>query len=215
MNGVSAATLRLGRVAAFLVLGLLLPAVLLFQAHQAMGRMSEVTADGNDIASIVKSLPASVQSLKSQNDYALLSIAMIEASNQRTMLTKQRMKMSVMHIGFAVISLGLMMLVMGLEAGGIDVAGGSPDKLSFNLKTTSTALTAVLLGAAMSTAGALVPNPYTTVSVPSYAPLTDATVDERLQKLQTLAAQCSTEAPKTQLAICFQNAIVTVLSSRR
>jgi hypothetical protein len=123
MDGTHKAALRFGRLTAFLVLGLLLPAVLLFQAHQAMGRMSDVSTDGNDIATVLQSLPPSVQQLRSQNDYALLSIAMVEASNQRTMLTKQRMKMSVMHIGFAVISLGLMMLVMGLEAGGIDVGG--------------------------------------------------------------------------------------------
>jgi hypothetical protein len=215
MNGVKPATVRVARLAAFLLLGLLLPGLLLFQAHQAMGRMSDVAGDGNDLVTVLKSLPPQVQRLQTQNDYALLSIAMVEASNQRTMLTKQRMKMSVMHIGFAVISLGLMMLVMGLEAGGIDVAAGSTHAPSFDLKTTSTAVTAIVLGAVMSGAGALVPNPYTTVSVPSYAPVSNTSQDDRLVKLRNMATQCAAEAPKAQLAACFQNSIVTTLSEQR
>jgi len=215
MTGTHTATLKIARLLAFLVLGLALPTVLIFQAHESMGRMSEVASDGNDIATVLRSLPASVQNLRSQNDYALLSIAMVEASNQRTMLTKQRMKMSVMHIGFAVISLGLMMLVLGLEAGGVEVIGGPSQSLSLNLKTTSTAVTAIVLGAAMSAAGALMPNQYTTVSIPSYAPLSNYAAEERLLKLRSLASQCAAEAKPPNLAACFQNAIVTTLSEQR
>jgi len=215
MTGTHTATLKIARLLAFLVLGLALPTVLIFQAHESMGRMSEVASDGNDIATVLRSLPASVQNLRSQNDYALLSIAMVEASNQRTMLTKQRMKMSVMHIGFAVISLGLMMLVLGLEAGGVEVIGGPSQSLSLNLKTTSTAVTAIVLGAAMSAAGALMPNQYTTVSVPPYAPLSNYAAEERLLKLRSLASQCAAEAKPPNLSACFQNAIVTTLSEQR
>lgn len=216
MSNSKLVALRISRLTAVLFLGLLLPAVLLFQAHQAMGRMSEIASDGNDIASVLKSLPAGVQQLRSQNDYAILSIAIMEASNQRTMQVKQRMKMSVMHIGFAVVSLGLMMLVLGLEAGGVDITTGqSPQSLALNLKTTSTAVTAIVLGASMAAAGALIPNPYTTVSVPSYAPVANLAADERLLKLRSMATECVAEAPKHVLSTCLQNAIVSTLADRK
>jgi len=205
--------LRAGRLASLLMLGIILPAILLMQAYQAMGKMSDITADGNDIASVINALPASVQELQSNNDYALLSISLMEASNQRTMLVKQRMKISVMHIGFAVISFGLMLLVLGLEAGGVDIAATATQGSSINLKTTSTSVTAVLLGAAMAAAGALVPNQYTTVSIPSYAYVAaKPAANGKLDQLGRWAKECIAGAKNEARASCFQNAIAETLS---
>lgn len=140
----------------------------------------------------------------------------MEASNQRTMLVKQRMKISVMHIGFAVISLGLMLLVLGLDAGGVDLSTTATQGTSINIKTTSSAVTTILLGAAMAAAGALIPNQHTTTSIPSYAPMGVTTAEsEKLEQLRRLAAECIAGAKKDMLAACFQNVIAATLSESK
>lgn len=56
--------------------------------------------------------------LVSANDYVLYSLMFVEQSNQRTMLNKQSMKLTIIHIGLAVISVGMMFIILGINDGG-------------------------------------------------------------------------------------------------
>ncbi len=217
MNLLSAqrVALQSGRIFAVLLFGLVLPSLLLFEANSAMGRMSELQEDKNDIGSVVASLPTSVSQLHTNNDYAILTVAILEASNQRTMLVKQRMKMSVMHIGFAVISLGMMMILLGIEAGGVEASAGIPSGATLDIKTASAGVAAVLLGAILAAAGALVPNSYSTVSVPAYAATKQGSAaDVRLEALHRLSETCRRDASGPSLAPCLYNAIATSLATK-
>ncbi|GLS96525.1 hypothetical protein GCM10007918_38170 [Piscinibacter gummiphilus] len=104
------------------------------------------------------------------HDYAMAALIFVETSNRAVMVSKQQMKLAVMHIGFAVISIGLMLIALGIDAGGIDVTGQSPDsKYSVSLKVASTGVLVFVIGAGMATIGGIMKTEYQTLSTPSFS----------------------------------------------
>jgi hypothetical protein len=157
------------REISIVILGIVFPVILLFQAYQGMGEINATFQPGNDMFAILKNMPKSVQELHSVNDYEMLSMVFLETSNARVVMNKQRMKIAVIHIGFAVISIGLMMVMLGFDAGGIEATGSiKEDVAPVNIKVASTGVLVFLLGAGMSAAGGLMPNLYQTLGIPNY-----------------------------------------------
>jgi hypothetical protein len=105
--------------------------------------------------------------LQGANDYALYSIIAAERTNQSVVINKQIMKIVVMQIGFAVASIGIMFIILGISDGGADgVVGWGTFK--FDFKTGSTGVVVFVLGAAMATAGGVLKNEYATVPIPGF-----------------------------------------------
>ena len=164
------------RIALLIVFGLVIPVVLIFQAHQATVRADQ-SIDAFKVANIATMIPRESLSKVAAFDYGFASLVLTETSNRQVMLNKQYMKMAVVHVGFAVLSVSLMFIFMGIEAGGIDLTvAHEPSKLSAAAKITSTGVLVFVLGAAMVTVGGVLPNEYTASEIPAYnaAPSSDA-----------------------------------------
>ena len=72
-----------------------------------------------------------------------------------------------MQIGFAVISVGMMLIVLGINDGGA-AAGAHVASIQFDFKTGSTGVVVFVVGALMATAGGVLKNDYSTVPIPSF-----------------------------------------------
>ena len=199
------ATLQVGVISVF---GLIVPIVLCIQAHASMSAM-EVDAGRFDFTRLSDVLPATKAIQKpSSLDYTFAALLLMESSSRHIMLSKQRMKMAVMQVGFAVISIGIMFIFLGIDAGGIDATGTlsqGADKATmnagFSLKVASTGLVAFLIGASMVAAGGLLKNEYISPEIPVYAqsgPIADVrsgkSPDEMKREFQKLSEQCIKES---------------------
>lgn len=126
--------------------------------------------------------------LRSANDFSLYSVMAAEHTNRAVVTNKQVMKVAVMQIGFAVVSLGLMFVILGInDGGGSAVVGGSG--LTFDFRTGSTGALVFVIGAAMATAGGVLKNDYQTVPVPTFAGTTGG--DALYAQAQSAYAECS------------------------
>ena len=203
-----------GRALAIPILGLLVPIVLLFQAYLSMSRLDQAITKDNEIGNIAKSLPEVIRRFDSPNDYAILAVGYLEASNALAVVNRQRAKVAAMHIGFAVISLGLLLILTGVETGGIDVAGEAPvSKTPLRLQISSTGVAIFVLGSVMSGAAALMPSHYQTVSVPSFLSVhrsasgdgaSNPSSTESVSQLQSCVRDTRTEDDRNN---CFMNVL--------
>lgn len=156
---------------ASVALGLVVPLALLLHAYQAVQGMD--TRHPQRADEIFRQLPSQVQKFASANDYAFATTVYLESSNEYVMESKLRTKQVVVTIGFAVMSLGLALLLLGIDGGGFEgeVAGTGP--ATIKLKAVSSGITVFLLGAALSGGGAFISNAYGTVGGPSYVSESD------------------------------------------
>lgn len=179
------ATIRFARRFAAITFGILLPIVLLFTAY---GNLQQVSKNLHPIESpleLEKNFAPLRASFSSANDYILFSLMFVEQSNQRTMLNKQAMKLTVIHIGFAIMFVGLMFIVLGINDGGVESVnevGGH----TLNFKTASTGLVVFLGGALMASGGALLNNLYTTAGIPGYVQVLNQTAAGPTEKTRDL-----------------------------
>lgn len=155
------------RLPGILIFGILIPVLILFQAYfglsSSLDNVSESVKSGTGTALFNEAS----EKLVTGNDYVLFSLIYTENANQQVVTNKQIMKLSVMQIGFAVISLGLMFVILGFSDGGASGQGQSGG-LSFSFSTGSTGLAVVVIGALMATEGGVLKNDYSTVPIPSY-----------------------------------------------
>ncbi|GGD00204.1 hypothetical protein GCM10011396_54650 [Undibacterium terreum] len=133
------------------------------------------------------------------NDYLLYSLMQSEYANLKTMTNKQIMKVAVMHIGFAIISVGLMFIVLGINEGGVDGSGESTG-VKFNLKIGSTGVALFASGALMSGAAGLLINEYKTVSIPTYA---GGATQGDIRDMALIYSQCKDENKGGDVSDCF------------
>lgn len=150
-----------------LLFGLVIPAALLLNVMMSVSKLDATIGHTEGVTQVIENYKSVKDDLDSANDYALLSVLAAENANQKTMINKQVMKVAVIQIGFAVISIGLLFVVLGFNDGGIKVVGENAG-LNFNLVTGSTGLAAIVIGASMSTLGGVMKNEYQTVKVPEY-----------------------------------------------
>ena len=113
-------TLLLSRLIVIVIFGVIVPVIILFQAYQGTSYLSKNLPYTDTPDDLVKTFSAAKLSINNANDYALFSLLYTEHANQKTMINKQIMKVSVMQIGFSVISIGMMLIVLGINAGGIE-----------------------------------------------------------------------------------------------
>jgi hypothetical protein len=114
------------------------------------------------------------------------------------MTNKQVMKVSVMQIGFSVISIGMMLIVLGINSGGVKGAVEGAG-LKFDFKTGSTGVAVFLVGAVMATAGGVLKNKYKTGVIPKYI-----SEDSSKESEETIAAYNECKSQKiTSPQECF------------
>jgi hypothetical protein len=157
----------LGRNAAILLFGIFGPIVLLFQAYTGLSSARSDLRVLSSQQSVAKALGEAKPHLGDANDYALFSMMHAERTNLAVVTNKQNLKLAVMQIGFAVISLGLMFVILGINDGGGE-GEGEAGGVKFNFKTGSTGAVVFVIGAAMATAGGVMRNEYKTVEVPKF-----------------------------------------------
>ncbi|OYD77416.1 UNVERIFIED_ORG: hypothetical protein BDU10_2517 [Burkholderia sp. CF145] len=155
---------------AVVVFGVIFPVIVLWQAYEGMSVLrSDIAGPRADVVRMFREFKQLAKDNTTADDYALFSVMYVEQSNKQAIINKQLLKVVIMQVGFSVISLGLMFIILGISDGGATV-GARSGGFRFDLKTGSTGLVTFVIGAAMTAGGALVPNEYKTVSIPSYAP---------------------------------------------
>lgn len=201
--GQDRATARLAsfaQKAALVLFGVILPVAIL--AHAYFGLMSLRDAVTGDLrtSGAAQTLKAIQPSLRNGNDYGLASLLAAEHTNQAVVINKQVMKVAIMQVGFAVISLGLMLIVLGITDGGGHGKLGLGE-LSFDFKTGSTGVLVFVIGAAMATAGGVLKNDYKTVPIPTY--VYERTIKDD-GRVETFWRECRVQAG-ADYAACFAN----------
>jgi len=155
---------------AILIFGVLFPVVILFQAYIGINSLRDEVAYKTTVGDLVLNLSKAKPHLESANDYALYSLIYVEHANQKTMINKQVMKSAIVNIGFAVISVGMMLIILGINEGSRSGAEASADiqGVKFDFKTGSTGVAMFIVGAIMSTVGGVLKNEYQTSEIPKY-----------------------------------------------
>lgn len=157
----------MARRLAAITFGIILPIILLYTAFCNLQDVSKKLYQIESEQGLQKAYEPLKGILSSANDYILYSLMYVEQSNQRTMVNKQAMKLTIIHIGFAIMCVGIMFVVLGINDGGAqgvgEFGGGT-----FNLKTASSGFAIFIGGALMASGGALLNNQYATAAVPGY-----------------------------------------------
>jgi hypothetical protein len=192
------------RLGAILIFGIIFPLALLSQAFLAV-RNADFQAF--ETIGIEKSLPAQMAKLARPEDYTLYALVFVETSNRKVMLNKQMMKMAVIHIGFAVISVGMLLLLLGIDAGGMDLEGEHKALgTKLNLKIASTGVVVFVVGATMAALGGLLINQYKTIDIPRFGGTTEATVPISAQRILDEYDKCHSQYEKLPMArACIAN----------
>ena len=149
------------------VFGVIFPVYILIQAFQGVSSLQEEVAYKKPLTELISDFSKAENSITSANDYALFSLMYVEHANQKTKTNKQVMKAVIVHAGFAVISVGMMLILLGINDGGLE-GGAGLDALKFDFKTGSTGVGVFVIGAMMATAGGVLKNEYTTSKIPMY-----------------------------------------------
>lgn len=152
-----------------LIFGLLAPIAILIAAYLQLNQSTELIDADTSISEINGSFKAANRNLYSFNDYTLYSLMLVESNNLKSIINKQHMKNTVVHIGFATISLGLAFILLGIkeENGGGEVSMKYIGA-SFDMKTSSTGAYVFVIGALMATLGGALPNQYNGSGLPVY-----------------------------------------------
>ena len=155
------------RQASIVLFGVVFPVYVLFQAYQGISSLKDDVGYTTSVSDLVEEFSILAEKINSANDYALFSLMYVEHANQKTMINKQVMKAAIVHTGFAVISIGMMLIILGINDGGIEGAAGS-NSFKFDFRTGSTGVGVFVIGALMATAGGVLKNDYSTSKIPMY-----------------------------------------------
>ena len=158
--------------AAIVVLGIVFPVLILAQAYLGLASLARSIDRSMRPDQVVETFRQVRPQVKSPNDYALYSEMFAENVNQTIITNKQIIKVVVIEIGFAAMSLGLMFVLLGFNDGGGE-GGAAFGGIKVDFKTASTGALVFMVGAAMATAGGVLKNEYKSVPLPQYI-VTDA-----------------------------------------
>lgn len=145
------------RLAALLLFGLLLPTLLLWSAYGAISNLKTNAASAADLREVVKALPQPVQTFRQGNDYSLLFAVFADIGEYRQMVNRMQMKTAVMHVGFAIACVGLLLMVLGIDAGPLELGAGTKEAFVLNMKAASSGIAVFVLGAGLAGAAGLMP----------------------------------------------------------
>lgn len=155
------------RLVAVFLFGIVFPCVVLIQAYSSVCSLREDIKYTTKLDDLPKYVNNAHSTSWSTNDYLLFSLLYVEHANQKTMINKQVMKTSIVLIGFGVISVGMMLILLGIEVGGLNGVFGIGD-IKFNVVTGSTGVGVFVLGAIVATLGGVLKNDYQTSSIPPF-----------------------------------------------
>jgi len=157
----------IARQSSVVLFGVIFPVYVLFQAYQGISSLKDDVGYTTTVSDIVQEFSNVNKNIDGANDYALFSLMYVEHANQKTMINKQVMKATIVHTGFAVISIGMMLIILGINEGGFE-GSGEAGSLKFDFKTGSTGVGVFVIGALMATAGGVLKNDYSTSKIPMY-----------------------------------------------
>jgi hypothetical protein len=187
---------------AIVLFGIVFPIYVLFQAYQGITSLKDDVGYTTSVADLIKEFSDVGKNINGANDYALFSLMYVEHANQKTMINKQVMKAAIVHTGFAVISIGMMFIIIGINDGGIESSTGS-GSLKFDFKTGSTGVGIFIIGALMATAGGVLKNDYSTSKIPMYGGDSNINYFTSLNAYKTCYAE-SAEHPEKCFASLFK-----------
>lgn len=164
------------KIIGIFIFGIITPAIILYASYGNLSKSTELIQGDTSLASITESFKDANQNLFTFNDYSLFSLMLVEANNLKSIINKQHMKNTVMHIGYATISLGLSLILLGIkEENGGGEARIAASAITFDVKTGSTGAYVFVIGAIMATIGGSLPNKYQGSTIPLF----DKTVDKK------------------------------------
>ena len=195
-------------------LGVIAPVFILVMTYFQIASTSDSLNGTKTTADVIAEFK-SLEDIGNGNDYQLLSLMLVEYGNIKTVQNKQRMKVAVIYIGFAVISIGLAVFVLGFKepaAGPADQhannIAGSAAGVSIDVKTSSTGVLVFVVGAVMATVGGILPNTYQGSGIPGYIHTTGAVAltPEIEQMLATLNDShiAFNKCQQTKIPNCFE-----------
>jgi len=176
-----------------LIFGIVFPVIILFQSYMGISSLRDDVSYKTTMDDLVVNLSGAKNHLASANDYALYSLLYVEHANQKTMINKQVMKTTIVNIGFAVISVGMMLIILGIKEEGVSGAEAKVQAhgINFDFKTGSTGVAMFCVGAIMATIGGVLKNDYQTSEIPKYesvAPV-DPSYDKSINAYQACSSQ--------------------------
>ena len=191
------------RGVAIVIFGVIFPVIILFQSYLSINSLRDDVAYKTTMAELVSNLSDAKKYLLSANDYALYSLLYVEHANKKTMINKQVMKSTVVYIGFAVISVGMMLIILGIKEEGETGAEAHAEAggIKFDFKTGSTGVAMFCVGAVMATIGGVLKNDYQTSEIPKYESM--AISGSRIAYQKSIAAYRSCSKQGKNFEPCF------------
>lgn len=180
---------KISQSIAILVFGVIVPLALLSQAYLGLSSLSSQVSGVLQKQNSSQIFRDARVLLHDANDYALFSLISAERTNHAVVTNKQIMKVAVMQIGFAVISIGVMFIILGINDGGAE-GGFEASGLKFDLKTGSTGAVVFVIGAAMAAAGGIIKNDYQTVPIPGFIDRGDGEASRAHAETVALYKEC-------------------------
>jgi hypothetical protein len=105
------------QICAGLILGVIIPLFLLINVITSVSSLDKEISFKGGFKQVSEHFVNIKNELKTENDYALISLLAAENANQKTMINKQVMKVAVIQIGFSVISISLLFVVLDFNEG--------------------------------------------------------------------------------------------------
>jgi hypothetical protein len=158
---------KIAQQLAIVLLGVVVPITILTQAYYGIASLGSNVNYIRTTDDLVSLFSNAKKIINNDKDYALFSLLNSEHANLKTMTNKQIMKVAIMQIGFAVTSLGMMFIVLGINDGGAS-GGTEVSGIKFDFKSESTGVVVFVIGALMATAGGVLKNDYNTVPIPEF-----------------------------------------------
>lgn len=188
---------------AIFIFGIIIPVLLIYNAHNNMQNLKiDDPVNRNPVVIFLQGK----KTIDSDNDYYLFSLLYTESANQKSLFNKQLMKISIMQIGFAIMSLGIMFVLLGFNDGGAEFKSGSKSNgLDLSFKSSSTGIIIFTIGAAMAATAGISKNSYSTVPIPSYSNQKNLKLTNSIEAYK----QCH-ELETTEFRECFSKAFYEI-----
>lgn len=190
----------------FILTGVIFPVFMLcasaYNLHQTSVQFKELSNKQLSLAELneLKNM------MKTPYDYGTFSTIYMEKQTHDIFVNKQTMKIAAMYIGYAVLSVGIMMLFLGIETKEQQDINGNFMGLTFNIKSGSAGVIIFLFGAIMVIIPGSINNKYQTPGFPAYSSATSQDSGKLRKSILYLYQKCNEQQsiPKDQ---CFTQSI--------
>lgn len=187
------------KLLATLILGFIFPIALIYQSYIGMQTLTSDFKATSKTESMIGEVQQLKQLIHNSNDYKFASLVFLENKNFEVMKRKQIMKVTVIQLGYAMMSIGLMLIMLGFEDKEHAISGGW-DSFKLDFKTGSTGALVVVIGAVMATLGGVLKNDYSNNPLPPYETYQESPKNDEvtsmyngcieMNKVNTAAAEC-------------------------